>query len=474
MAKIAMIGAGSLVFCKTLMADFLATPALAQGASEYRLMALTHTRLDKMAAFVRRMVADNGLNATVLATTDRREALRDADYVVVMIQSGGVEEFRQDYEIPLKYGVDQCIGDTLGPGGVFRALRHIPALLDIARDMRELCPRALLFNYANPMAMCCWALGRVPGLQFVGLCHGVQTTMDLIASYTDTPKEEIDFLAAGINHMAWFLRLEHRGRDLYPLLKRNFEQPGYYVNEKVRGEVMRHFGYFMTESTGHLSEYLPYFRKNRQALDRYCDEPEFGGESGAYYKYCARLAEKFARTDPLSLESTKLEARSAEYCSHIIEARETGRVFRFNGNIRNDGYIRNLPDGCCVEVPIFVDRLGLHPTVVGNLPPQCAALNLTNVLVQQLTVEASFSGDPELVMQAVAMDPLTSAVLTLAEIRAMVAEMLAAQRDHLPQFAGKQLRPVPAISIPAHVERRAVPLDPALAIAHRFGKLAQA
>jgi len=472
MAKIAMIGAGSLVFGKTLMADMLATPALA--GSEYRLMALTRTRLDKMHAFVRRMIKDNGVEATTVATTDRREALRGADYVVVMIQAGGVAEFRQDYEIPMKYGVDQCIADTMGPGGVFRALRHIPALLEIAAEMRELCPNALLLNYANPMAMCCWALGRAPGLQFVGLCHGVQTTMDLIASYVDVPKDEIDFTAAGINHMAWFLKLEHRGRDLYPKLKANFEKPGYYVNEKVRGEVLRHFGYFMTESTGHLSEYLPYFRKNRKALDLYCDEPAFGGETGAYYHYCAMLAEKFAKTDPLSIESTKLGPRSAEYCSHIIEARETGNVFRLNGNVRNDGYVTNLPRGCCVEVPVYVDRTGLHPTVVGDLPPQCAALNMTNVLVQGLAVEASFSGDPELVMQAVALDPLTAAVLTLKEIREMVAEMLKAEARWLPQFAGRELRPVPAVVIPKNVRRREVPLDPALAIANRFGKLAKA
>jgi alpha-galactosidase len=467
-----MVGAGSLVFCKTLMADFLATPALK--GSEYRLMALTHKRLDKMHDFVNRMIRDNGVDATVTATTSLREALRGADYVVVMIQVGGVDVFQQDYEIPLKYGVDNCIADTMGPGGVFRALRHIPALLEIARTMQEVCPNAVLFNYANPMAMCCWALGRVPGLKFVGLCHGVQTTLDLIASYVGVPKQEIDFVAAGINHMAWFLTLEHRGRDLYPTLRANFEKPGYYVNEKVRGEVMRHFGYFMTESTGHLSEYLPYFRKNRKALDLYCDEPAFGGETGAYYRYSKMLAEKFTKMDPLSIESTKLGPRSAEYCSHIIEALETGQVFRLNGNIRNDGYITNLPAGCCVEVPIYVDRTGLHPTVVGNLPPQCAALNLTNVLVQGLAVEASFAGDPERVMQAVALDPLTAAVLTLKEIRDMTAEMLEAQRAYLPQFKGRTLRPVPAIRVPKNVRRQDVPLDPALAIANRFVKLAKA
>jgi len=471
MAKIAMIGAGSLVFSKTLMNDFLATPALA--GSEYRLMALSHKRLDKMKAFVERMISDNKVKATVTATTDRREALRGADYVVVMIQVGGVDGFKYDYEIPMKYGVDNCIADTMGPGGIFRAQRHIPALLEIAREMRELCPNAILFNYANPMAMCCWALGTLPGLQFIGLCHGVQTTMDLIASYTGCKKDEIDYVAAGINHMAWFLRLEHKGRDLYPVLKANFEKPGFYVNEKVRGEVMRHFGYFMTESTGHLSEYLPYFRKSRKALEAYCDEPAFGGETGAYYHYCAMIDEKFQRMDPLAIESTILGPRSAEYCSHIIEAKESGRVFRLNGNIRNDGYITNLPPGCCVEVPIYVDRTGLHPTSVGALPSPLAALNMTNVLVQGLSVEAALTGDTELLVQACAMDPLSAAVLTLAEIRKMTGELVEAQRPWLPQFAGKKVREVPAISVPANVKRQEVPLDPALAIANRFGRLAQ-
>lgn len=470
-AKIAMIGAGSLIFCKTLMSDFLATRALE--GSEYRLMALTHRRLDKMKSFVDRMIEDNGVRATVTATTNRREALKDADYVVVMIQVGGVDAFQMDYEIPMRYGIDDCIGDTLGPGGIFRAQRHIPALLEIAAEMRELCPNALLLNYANPMAMCCWALGTVEGLRFVGLCHGVQTTMDLIASYVDAKKEEIDFIAAGINHMAWFLRLEKEGKDLYPRLKENFEKPGYYVNEKVRAEVMRHFGYFMTESTGHLSEYLPYFRKNRKALELYCDEPGFGGETGAYYNYCRMIDDKFQTLDPLSIESTKLGPRSAEYCSHIIEAEVTGKPFRLNGNIRNDGFITNLPEGSCVEVPIYVDRTGLHPTHIGALPPQLAALNMTNVLVQQLSVQAALTGDTETLVQAVAMDPLTAAVLTLKEIRDMTAEMLDAQRPWLPQFTGRSVRPVPTISIPQNVKRREVPTDPALAVANRFSRLAE-
>jgi alpha-galactosidase len=324
------------------------------------------------------------------------------------------------------------------------------------------------------MAACCWALGTVEGLRFVGLCHGVQTTMDLIASYVGEKKEEIDYLAAGINHMAWFLKLERNGVDLYPRLRENIEKPEYYINEKVRCEVMRHFGYFMTESTGHLSEYLPYFRKNRKAVATYCDQPDFGGASGAYYRYGKALEEKFTQKDPLSIETTELGPRSAEYCSWILEAIETGKPFRLNGNVRNDGYITNLPPGCCVEVPMYVDKLGLHPWRVGDLPPQLAALNLTNVIAQDLTVRAAVSGDPELAMQAVALDPLAAAVLTLAEVRKMTAEMLDAEREWLPRFQGKTLRAAPAVFIPKEVKPVDVPVDPALAIANRFVKLAKA
>ncbi|MDI6827514.1 MAG: alpha-galactosidase [Armatimonadota bacterium] len=472
MPKIAMIGAGSVIFTKTLMNDIMATPALQE--SEFALMSPTETKLRKMEAFAKDVIRENNLPTKVWATTDRRRALDGADYVVITIQIGGMDAFQIDYEIPLKYGVDQCIGDSLGPGGIFRALRTIPVLIDIANDMKELCPNAIMLNYANPMAANCWALGTVPGLNFVGLCHGVQTTMDLIAGYVGIPKERIDFLAAGINHMAWFLKLEVDGKDIYPMLREKFEKPEYYVNEKVRGEVFRHFGYFMTESTGHLSEYVPWFRKNKKALDLYCDQPDFGGASGAYYKYGRMLEEKFKTTDPLSIESKKLEPRSAEYCSYIIEAKETGNIFRLNGNVRNDGYITNLPNGCCVEVPIYVDKMGLHPTVVGELPPQLAALNLTNIMVQGLAVQAALTGDPELAAQAVALDPLTSAVCTLYEAREMTREMLAAEAKWLPQFAGKELKPLPIIEIPPDVVPAEVPLDPALAIANRFGKLAKA
>lgn len=472
MAKIAMIGAGSIVFCKTLLNDLMATPALR--GSTFALVNRTAPKLERMAAFARQMVRDNGLDAKITATLDRREALEGADYVINMIQVGGLAAAEADYEIPRRYGVDQCVGDTLAPGGVFRALRTIPVVLEIARDMEQLCPRALLLNYANPMAMVCWALGEQTRLRFLGLCHGVQTTLDLISRYVGVPKGEIDYLCAGINHMAWFLKLEQQGRDLYPILRERVERPEYYKAEKVRCEVMRQLGYFMTESTGHLSEYLPWFRSSTRALETYCDEPEFGGESGAALRWARLIARKFPVPDPFLMDTPTLQARSVEYCSYIIEAMETDRVFRLNGNVRNTGLISNLPDGCCVEVPVFVDRNGPHPTAVGALPPLCAAANRSNVQVQELAVQAALTGDPELAFGACAFDPLTSAVATLAEIRAMTAEMLEAEREWLPQFEGKTLRATPTISIPAGTQPVDVPLDPALAISHRFGKLAGA
>ena len=239
----------------------------------------------------------------------------------------------------------------------------------------------------------------------------------------------------------------------------------------MRGEVFRHFGYFMTESTGHLSEYVPWFRKNQKALDLYCDEPSFGGESGAYYTWCKTIADKYAAHDPLEFESAKIDKRSVEYCSYIMEAVATGKPFRFMGNVRNDGYITNLPPGCCVEVPTFADDAGLHPTVVGDLPPQCAALCMTNINVQTLAAEAAICSDPERIVHAVALDPLSSAVATLAEIREMCSAMLEAQRRWLPGFEGKSIAPKAAISIPTGCQAVDVPLDPALAIGKRFSTL---
>jgi len=460
--KIAMIGAGSVVFTKTLLSDMMATPALA--GSEWALMDCAEQKLRRMEKFAKRMLKENSVPGKVWATLDRREAIKDADFVVVTIQVGGFDAYAVDYEVPLKYGVDQCIGDSLGPGGVFRGLRTVPVLVDIARDMEKLAkPGAIMLQYANPMAGNCLALGRVTQVPFVGLCHGVQTTLDLIAGYCGVPKEEITFTCGGINHMDWFLTLEHEGKDLYPILRKVFE--------KVRGEVFRQFGYFMTESTGHLSEYLPWFRKNPKALGLYCDEPAFGGESGAYYKYSKALAAKYAKHDPLEFENPKIESRSVEYCSYILEAVITGKPFRLMGNVPNRGYITNLPEGSCVEVPTYADDTGLHPTRLGALPPQLAACCMTNVNVQILSAEAGLAGDTEHIVHAIALDPLTSAVLTLKEVREMCSEMLEAEREWLPQFKGKKIAPKPTVVIPADCKPVAVPLDPALAINKRFGTL---
>ena len=469
MANIAIIGAGSIIFCKTLLNDLFATPALS--GSTYALMGPTMWKIEKMKAYADQIIEKNNLDVKVTCTTDRREALKGADYVILMFQVGGIEAFKHDYEIPMKYGVDQCIGDSMGPGGVFRALRSAPVIVDIGKDVAELCPDAYVLNYVNPMGAVCTTAGRSSQMKFVGLCHGVQTTMDLIGGYTGAHKDEIDYLCAGINHMGWFLKLEKDGKDLYPILKANMEKPEYYKNEKVRGEVMRHCGYFMTESTGHLSEYLPWFRKNQAALDRYCDEPDFGGETGASYKYSILVAEKFANTDVLSIESGELEPRSNEYCSHIIEAIETGKPFRFNGNVKNNGYITNLPWDATVEVPIYADKEGFHPFVIGSLPSHLAAMNQSNLTVQGLAADAALLGDPELAFWAIAMDPLTSAVLTLKEIRDMVIEMFEAQEQWLPQFKGKKLAPVSHINIPEGTVGASVPIDPALVIYSRFGKL---
>jgi len=467
--KIALIGAGSIVFCKTLLNDMFNTPSLSD--FEFALMSPTMGKIEKMKNYAQKIIDKNNLNAKVYATTDRRDALKDAKYVILMFQIGGNDAFKLDYEIPLKYGVDQCIGDSMGPGGIFRFLRTYNVLRDIDNDIQELCPGATVLNYVNPMGMVCSYLGKATKMNYIGLCHGVQTTMDLISGYTDVPKDQIDFVAAGINHMAWFLKLEHNGKDLYPLLKSNMEKPEYYINEKVRGEVMRHFGYFMTESTGHLSEYLAWFRKNQKSLDLYCDQPDFGGASGAYYKFSTAVQEKFNKIDVLSIETGELEPRSKEYCSYILEAIETNIAFKLNGNVLNKNYITNLPNNVCVEIPVYVDRQGLHPMTVGDLPVQLAAMNQSNITVQNLAVEAAIHVDPELAVAAIAMDPLASSVLNLTEIRNMTAEMFAAEAEWMPEFNKKSLKIIKDIPIPEGTVGAPVPQDPALAINNRFGKL---
>jgi alpha-galactosidase len=436
MIKIALIGAGSIVFTHNLCSDILLTPVLQD--STITLMDIDPKRLAQAHDLVQGLVDRRGLTAQVKGTLDIREAVQGADYVITTFQQGGLDAFALDIEIPQRYGVEQCVGDTLGPGGVFRALRTIPELIDLCHQLDELAPDALLLNYVNPMAANCWALSEATGRPFVGLCHSVQDTREMLARWLEVPYDEVQFLCAGINHQAFFLSLRRGKQDLYPLLWQAIERPEIYGREPVRIELMKHFGYFVTESSGHASEYVPYFRKSAQMVNEdlvplFTDEvnPWYGlGRTGGYLHTCSERATQNQQTF-----KDLPDERTHEYGSYILEAIETNVPARINGNVRNLGMLDNLPRGCVVEVPCLVDSNGIQPTAVGMLPPQIAALNRTNVNVQKLVVHAALSGDVDAVHHAVMLDPLTAAVCTLAQIRVMVNEMLAAQAQWLPQFS---------------------------------------
>jgi alpha-galactosidase len=430
MAKITLIGAGSVVFAKTLIGDILSYPELS--GSEISLMDIDSERLDMIAALARKMVEEQGTGAKVEATLDRRQALDGADYVIIMIQVGGVEAFSKDIEIPLAYGIKQCVGDTLGPGGVMRALRTIPVLLDICKDISELCPDAQLINYSNPMAMNCWALNAATQVKNVGLCHSVQGTAKQLAGYVGVPLEEIDYWVAGINHMAWFLRFARSGEDLYPRLREAMDDPAVYEKDTVRFEIMRHFDYFVSESSGHMSEYIPYIRKRDDLIEKFC-RAGFGGETAVYLRWCKESWQEHYDKIKGQIEgSAPLEVkRSMEYSIQIIHSMETDTKRRVNANVRNDGIITNLRAGCCVEVPCLVDRTGVHPCHVGELPPQLAALNMSNIAVQELTAGAALQKDQRMVFHAIAADPLTAAQLSLDEIQEMTGELMDASKPWL-------------------------------------------
>jgi alpha-galactosidase len=432
-----MIGAGSAGFCRNLIQDCLTYESLQN--AHFVLMDIDAERLETTHRVMERMKIQHGLKCAFSATTDRREALREADFAISMIQVGGLEPYKIDIEIPQKYGIDQCVGDTLNPGGVFRGLRHVAAFMEILRDMEEVCPNVLFMNYANPMAICTWAMQKAfPHIQTVGLCHGVQHTTKMLCDWLGLPVDECEALTAGINHMAWFLRLEHKGRDLYPDLWKRLTEDGPIKGEDYRFEMMKATGYFMTESSGHLSEYLPYFRHSKETQNLFSG-PGFAGETAAYLKGCLAGFKDYTRQmalwangeEPVPLDT---ETKSVEFASEIMNARLTGRICRFAGNTLNKGYITNLPPDCCVEVPVFVDRQGMHGSHVGALPDQCAALCQSNIAVQRLAVTAALEGDPEAVYHACLLDPLTAATLPPHKIRPMVEEMLEAQAAWLPQF----------------------------------------
>jgi len=452
--KITMLGAGSIGFTRRLMQDLLAVPELQD--TVFSLMDIKAQNLEMVAKLCRRDIESNQLAARIETTTDARKAITGADYVICMIRQGGLEAFQSDIDIPLKYGVDQCVGDTLCAGGLMYAQRTIPVLLEFCRQIREVAkPGALFLNYSNPMAMNTWACNKYGGVPTIGLCHGVQGAHWQIASCIEhwakkkgllardetLHRRDVDVIAAGINHQTWFTRVQWRGRDMLPLLLELFEaHPEYPRTEKVRIDVLRRFGYYSTESNGHLSEYLPWYRKRTKEIKKWIDLSSWiNGETGGYLRVCTEGRNWFETDYPnwLKEESPVISGtnRSEEHGSYIIESLQTGRSYRGHFNVINQGHIPNLPDGCVVEIPGYVDRNGINMPVTGNLPLACAATCSASVRVQEMGVEAAVHGDLTLLKQAMLHDPLTAAVCDPEEIWQMTDEMVVAQRRWLPQFA---------------------------------------
>ncbi|MCX7716939.1 MAG: hypothetical protein N2111_00855 [Candidatus Sumerlaeaceae bacterium] len=446
--KVTMLGAGSF-FMRHLFGDILEMRGLP--ALEFALVDIDSRRLDVAARLAQRMVADAELEdrVKVLASTDRRKVMAGSHYIISCVEVSGTECVRFDNDIPAKYGVDQCIGDTIGPGGLFKGLRTIPVWLDILRDAEHLCPEALVLNYTNPMNMMCLAAGRVSRMEVVGLCHSVQGTSHLLAQYAGVPYEELDWECAGINHLAWFTRLRHKGRDLYPRLKKQFAAelaagrgPGDdpEVWDLVRKDMCLHFGAFVTESSGHLSEYLPYYRKRADLLKRYCTV-RYGGESGFYAANWPSWRKK-SDADRLALLRSRERLqwkRTWEYASWIIEAREKNVPQRIHGNVMNSHrgggpLIANLPADGCVEVACMIDGNGVNPTVYGKLPPQMAAICASNMRMFDLGATAAIERSKEAAVHALLLDPLTAAVCSPAEIKQMTEELFRAQKKYLPGY----------------------------------------
>ena len=428
MTKISLIGAGSVVFARRLLQDIVCVPELSD--STVSLMDTDSERLGLMSKFANKLVRDTGTNINVETTTERREALHGSDYVLTTIRVG--DSYERDIGIPLKYGVDQSVGDTIGPGGVFKALRTAPVLIDICEDIADVAPDANLLNYTNPMAIACWAIAEATDVPTIGLCHSVQHTTADLANYVGVSKERVKGWVAGINHLAWFLRFEVDGQDAYPKLIEAMQNPDIFSQDTVRFEVMKQFGYFVTESTRHMSEYTPYFRTNEQTIEDF----NLDQIRQDLQRRTVRVDDHYGQLLEDANTDRRLTAeRSDEYACQIIEAMESDRPIVINGNVPNEGLIDNLLNLSSVEVPILIDKLGFHPMAVGELPGQLAALSRSNQAVQQMAVNAILDGDKEAAFHAIALDPLTSAVLSLGEIREMFEEMWSAHGAELASYS---------------------------------------
>lgn len=431
MPKITFIGAGSTVFAKNLMGDILSFPELAQ--SHIVLHDIDAERLRTSEIVGHKVAAATGANPTITATTDRRAALDGADYAICMIQVAGYKPGTViDFEIPKKYGLRQTITDTLGIGGIMRGLRTIPVLLEMCRDMEELCPDVTFLNYVNPMVMNCWAIDRASRIKTVGLCHSVPHTAGELAADMGIPVEEINYLVAGINHMAFYLKLERNGVDLYPALYEVIANGRIPDGNRVRYDMLQRLGYFVTESSEHFSEYVPWFikRDRPDLIERYnipLDE---------YIRRCEnQIAGWEALRDYLEAPDSQIEiSRSVEYGSEIIHSLETGQPRVVYGNVPNDQLIDNLPVGVPVEIPCLVDKNGIQPTRIGSLPPHLAALMQTNINVHALTVEAALTQRRDHIYHAAMLDPHTAAELDLDQIYALVDDLIEAHGDWLPMY----------------------------------------
>ncbi len=437
MTKIAFIGAGSTIFMKNIVGDALLTPALAD--SHFALMDIDVQRLEESEAVARAMVKATGTGATVTTHTDRRAALEGADFVITAFQVGGYDPCTvTDFDIPKQYGLRQTIGDTLGIGGIMRALRTVPVLWDVARDMAQVCPDALMLQYVNPMAMNTWALAEAfPHVKQVGLCHSVQNTVEELAHDLDIPKGDVRYKVAGVNHVAFFLKLEHDGRSLYPALRDGYRagrlpKPPLLMPRcanKVRYEVMDQLGYFCTESSEHFAEYVPWFIKDGRA-----DLIEqFSIPLDEYPQRCVEQRAEWAEQAKTLKDGISVE-RSHEFAADLMNAIVTDTPLTIYGNLANTGQLPQLPIGAAVETPCLVDANGIQPTTITDIPPQLVALMRTQINVQELTVRSLIDQDREHIYHAAMMDPHTAAELDLRQIRNLVDDLLTAHGDWLPDW----------------------------------------
>ncbi len=437
--KVAFIGAGSLVFTRTLFTDIMSVP-------EFRDIQIAFTdingdNLQKVTELCQRDLEANGITTKIQATTNRREAFKDAKYIVNCVRIGGLDAFETDIDIPLKYGVDQCVGDTLCTGGIMYGQRVIAAMLDFCKDIREVsAPGAILLNYSNPNAMATWACNKYGGVRTIGLCHGEIHGEDQIAQVLGVPRSELDIICAGINHQTWYISVKHNGKEQLDKILSGFEAHSRFSEEeKVRIDILKRFGYYSTESNGHLSEYVAWYRKRPEEIMKWINlDSWINGETGGYLRITREERNWFETDYPKILAEPPKKydgsSRGREHCSYIIESLETGRRYRGHFNVMNDGCITNLPEESVVEVPCYVDGNGISVPRVGDLPLGCAAVCSQSIWVQRLAVEAAVSGDVNLLKQSALMDPLTGAVCNPPEIWQMIDEMLIAQEKWLPQY----------------------------------------